>query len=115
MGRFIYLDTAYNCDPADLIDGVSVDRVAGVEAPLWTEEVATFDDVEHLCFPRLEYVAEVGWTAQHLRSWDGFRPRSALHAARLADTGVQLYRSPSLTDTLPLEVDTSRSKFSMSR
>lgn len=90
---FIDVDVAYNWDPAGLIEGVDDDRIAGVEAPLWTEKVATFDDVEHLCFPRLACLGEVGWTAQHLRSWDGFRPRLALHAERLADIGVQLYRS----------------------
>lgn len=90
---FIDVDTAYDWDPATLIDGIGDDRIAGVEAPLWTEKVATFDDVQHLCFPRLACLGEVGWTPQHLRNWSGFRPRLAVHAERLAAIGVPLYRS----------------------
>jgi hexosaminidase len=89
----IDVDTAYGWDPATLIEGIGNDRIEGVEAPLWTEKVATFEDVQHLCFPRLACLGEVGWTAQHLRSWDAFRPRLAVHADRLAQIGVPLYRS----------------------
>jgi len=89
----IDMDTAYEWDPATLIEGVGEDRIEGVEAPLWTEKVATFEDVQHLCFPRLACLGEVGWTAQHLRSWGGFRPRLALHAQRLEQIGVPIHRS----------------------
>ena len=33
-----------------------------MEAPLWTETVATIDEVEEMVFPRLAAVAEVGWS-----------------------------------------------------
>ncbi len=89
----IDVDTAYGWDPATLIEGIIDDRIEGVEAPLWTEKVATFEDVQHLCFPRLACLGEVGWTAQHLRNWDGFRPRLAVHAQRLERIGVPIYRS----------------------
>ena len=90
---FIDLDQAYQWDPAALIDGIADDRIAGVEAALWTEKVVTFDDVQYLCFPRLACLAEVGWTTQHRRDWAGFRPRVAVHADRLASLGVPLHRS----------------------
>lgn len=90
---FIDVDTAYGWDPATLIDGIGDDRIEGVEAPLWTEKVATFDDVQHLCFPRLACLSEVGWTAQRHRDWNGFRPRLAVHAHRLEQIGVPIYRS----------------------
>ena len=90
---FIDVDKAYGWDPASLIDGITDDRIEGVEAPLWTEKVATFDDVQQLCFPRLACLGEVGWTAQPLRSWDAFRPRLAVHTQRLEQIGVPIYRS----------------------
>ncbi|MDO8364734.1 MAG: beta-N-acetylhexosaminidase [Actinomycetota bacterium] len=93
----IELDTAYEWNPAALLVGVDDDRIAGVEAALWTERVHSFADVEYLCFPRLLCLAEVGWTPQALRQWPSFRPRLALHAHRLADINVHLYRSPLLT------------------
>lgn len=90
---FIDVDTAYTWDPATLVEGIGDDRIEGVEAPLWTEKVATFDDVQHLTFPRLACLGEVGWTAQHLRNWEQFRPRLAVHAHRLEQIGVPIYRS----------------------
>jgi hexosaminidase len=90
---FIDVDAAYEWDPATLMDGVGDDRIEGVEAPLWTEKVVTFDDVQHLCFPRLACLGEVGWTAQHLRGWEEFRPRLALQAQRLERSGVPIFRS----------------------
>lgn len=91
---FIDLATAYGWDPAALIDGVGDDRIAGVEAPLWTERVVSFADVEYLCYPRLACIAEVGWTAQAHRTWDDFRPRLQVHTDRLAATGVNVHRPP---------------------
>ena len=90
---FIDVDTAYRWDPATSIEGIADHRIEGVEAALWTEKVATFDDVQHLSFPRLACLGEVGWTAQYLRRWDSFRPRLAVHAQRLEQIGVPIYRS----------------------
>ena len=90
---FIDLDTIYGWDPAALADGVGDDRIAGVEAPLWTEKVLTFDQVEYLCFPRLACLAEVGWTSQERRDWDHARPRLSVHSQRLAAIGVNAFRS----------------------
>jgi hexosaminidase len=89
----IDIDRAYQWDPAALIEGVGDDRILGVEAPLWTEKVRTFDQVEHLCFPRLACLAEVGWTAQERRDFTAFVPRLATHVDRLEAIGVHPYRS----------------------
>lgn len=90
---FIDLDQSYGWDPAALIDGVGDERIAGVEAPLWTEKVLTFDQVEYLCFPRLACLAEVGWTAQEQREWAHVRPRLRVHTQRLASIGVHAFHS----------------------
>ena len=99
----IDLDTVYGWDPASVLPGVSADRIAGVEAPLWTEKVPTFADVEELCFPRLLCLAEVGWTPQHLRDWHEFRPRLAEEVAALRADGVHAYRSELLDDIRKLD------------
>ncbi len=89
----IDLDTAYEWDPAVLVVGVDERRIAGVEAPLWTEKVATFSEVEQRCFPRLACLAEVGWTPQASRQWSSARHRLAVETDRLAARGVNVYRS----------------------
>jgi hexosaminidase len=89
----IDLDTAYDWDPAGLVPGIDDDRIAGVEAPLWTEKVRNFREVEQLCFPRLACLAEVGWTPQAARGWASVRPRLIAEAARLTANGVSVHRS----------------------
>ncbi len=89
----IDLDRIYQWDPATLVPGVDDARIAGVEAPLWTEKVRTFEQVQTLCFPRLVCLAEVGWTAQALRDWSTFRDRLAVAADALAADGVPVYQS----------------------
>src|SRR5256885_13814418 len=52
---------SYEWDPATLIDGVSERDVLGVEAPLWTETLATPAEVERMAFPRVAGAAAIGW------------------------------------------------------
>jgi len=94
----IDVDVAYGWDPAGLLPGVDDDHIAGVEAPLWTEKVPDFRAVEHLCFPRLLCLAEVGWSQQASRSWPEFASRLAVHTDRLAARNVNVYRSRLLVD-----------------
>jgi hexosaminidase len=87
----IDVDRAYDWDPATVVPGVGDERIEGVEAPLWTEKVRTFDEVEHLCFPRLLCMAEVGWTAQTQRELTQFRVRVGEQTRRLIGRGVHAY------------------------
>ncbi|HWQ00021.1 MAG TPA: beta-N-acetylhexosaminidase, partial [Vicinamibacterales bacterium] len=82
---------AYDWEPA--AEGAAI---AGVEAPLWTETVATMGDVEFLAFPRLAAVAEVGWSAPDRRDWEDFRRRLAAQGPRWTALGVNFYRSPQI-------------------
>jgi len=87
----IDVDRAYGWDPATMVPGIGDERIEGVEAPLWTEKVRTFDEVEHLCFPRLLCVAEVGWTMQSQRELPEFRVRVGEQTGRLVARGVHAY------------------------
>ncbi len=88
------VEQAYEWNPETLIEGLPADRLLGIEAPLWTETVATFDDLTFLVLPRLPALAEAGWTAQHQRTWSNFRARLASHGAFWTSAGLTFYRSP---------------------
>jgi hexosaminidase len=88
----IPLKTAYDWDPAAFASGASV--ILGVEAPLWSETVATMRDVEFLAMPRLAALAEVAWSAQQTRDWDDFRVRLGAQASHWAALGINFYRAP---------------------
>jgi len=85
---------AYDWDPGAFMAGVPESAVLGVEAPLWSETLATIRDVEFMLFPRLAGVAEMGWSPQAARSWAGYRQRLGAHGARLTALGVAFFRSP---------------------
>lgn len=71
---------SWEWDPDVHVDGVEAARVRGVEAPLWTETVATRADLFTMLLPRLVAVAEVAWTDQDVRErggFDGFSRRLA--------------------------------------
>jgi hexosaminidase len=84
---------SYDWDPATYLRTVGEDRIAGVEAPIWTETLRNIAAVEYLAVPRLPAIAEVGWSAQHARAWDDFRERLAAQAPRWRILGVNYYRS----------------------
>jgi len=85
---------AYDWDPATLVEGVSERDVVGVEAPLWSETISTRAGLDHLAFPRLLGVAEIGWSPAQGRSWREYRRRLAAHGSRLDALGVAFHRAP---------------------
>ena len=93
---YVDVNTAYDWDPATIAEGVPESAVLGVEAPLWSETVATMGDVEFLAFPRLVGIAEVGWSPAEARDWDAFKKRLGAHGPRLTALGVNFYRSPTV-------------------
>ncbi|MFI8631045.1 family 20 glycosylhydrolase [Microbacterium sp. NPDC077663] len=71
------LARAYGWEPTEVVDGVGEEAILGVEAPLWTETVATLDDIDALAFPRIAAAAEIAWSPATgaERSWESFRGR----------------------------------------
>ncbi len=90
---YVEVDKAYNWDPSEFLE-VGDDRIVGVESPLWTETVVTFDDIEYLVFPRLVGHAEIGWSPRESRNWEGYQSRLVRYASRMEADGVDFYRSP---------------------
>ena len=87
---------AYDWEPAELLPGVDEAALVGVEAPIWTETLATIADVEFMAFPRLPAIAEVGWSPRQARDWDAFADRLASHGPRWSALGIRYHRSPQL-------------------
>jgi len=90
----ISVQTSYDWDPATLVPGAAA--VVGVEAPVWSETVANLRDVEFVAMPRLAALAEVAWSPQAARRWDGFRVRLGAQAPRWTALGLNFYRAPEI-------------------
>jgi hexosaminidase len=90
---YIEVDSAYDWNPATLVNGIAKENILGIEAPLWSETIATMDELEYLAYPRLLGYAEIGWSPDTNRNWDEYKIRLSKHAARMKAMGIDFYRS----------------------
>jgi hexosaminidase len=90
----IPLRHAYEWDPSTFRQAIPDNAILGVEGPLWSETLERREEFEHLAFPRLLAIAELGWSPREARGWTGFRRRLAAHGERLEALGVNFYRAP---------------------
>jgi hexosaminidase len=63
-------------------------HILGVQANLWTEYVRGEPQVEHMLFPRLAALAEVGWSSPQQKSWPDFLARLVPQFARYDALGI---------------------------
>ena len=79
-----------------VLPGVNESSILGVEAPIWSETLATMRDVEYLAFPRLAGAAEIAWSPAAGRTWDEYRQRLGAQAQRWTALGINAYWSPTV-------------------
>ncbi|MFJ2933971.1 beta-N-acetylhexosaminidase [Streptomyces sp. NPDC087219] len=91
---YVEVRRSYDWNPAAYLAGAPADSVRGVEAPLWTETLATTDDLDVMAFPRLPGLAELGWSPAAAHDWDTYKVRLAEQAPRFDALGIDYYRSP---------------------
>ena len=87
------LENVYGYEPVpEGLSEAEAGHILGAQANVWSEEMPTTGDVEHLVFPRLCALAEVVWSAAEHRDFGDFRQRLAAHGERLEEMGVNFYR-----------------------
>jgi hexosaminidase len=92
----ISLRRSYDWDPSALIGGAPESVILGIEAPLWSESVATMRELEYMAFPRLAAVADLAWAPASQHGWDAFKDRLAAQAPRWIALGINFYRAPEI-------------------
>ena len=92
----IPIQTAYDWDPGDAVAGAPATALLGVEAPIWSETLTNVRELEFMAFPRVAALAEIGWSPQAARGWDGFRTRLGAQAPRWTALGINFYRAPEI-------------------
>ena len=93
---YIEVSDSYNWDPSTQINGLNEKDILGVEAPLWTETILNFSDIECMLFPRLPGVAEIGWSPNEKRIWDEYKIRLSNHGKYWEKIGLNFYKSPQI-------------------
>ena len=91
IGGYLPLEKAYGYDPIPA--ELPVDKahhVLGAQAQIWTEYISTTEHLEYMAFPRLPALAEVMWTQNVNKDYDGFLSRlQNSHLHRLDTLGVK--------------------------
>ncbi|CAM5537159.1 beta-N-acetylhexosaminidase OS=Streptomyces glaucescens OX=1907 GN=SGLAU_12710 PE=3 SV=1 [Streptomyces glaucescens] len=91
---YVEVKRSYDWDPGAYLPGVPEDAVRGVEAPLWTETLENPEHLDHMAFPRLPGVAELGWSPAATHDWEDYRTRPAAQGPRWDALGIGYHRSP---------------------
>jgi hexosaminidase len=90
---YIPVDTAYVWTPESYAQGLPLENILGVEAPLWSETISNMAELEYLAFPRVIGYSELSWSAEEDRNWENYRVRLANQAPFLDRMNVQYYPS----------------------
>ena len=84
-------------DPISLLDGLtSDDQVAGIEAAIWCETVASFEGLQFALQPRLAGVAERAWAQRGDFDWTGYADRLAAQAPAWSAEQWEFFRAVSV-------------------
>lgn len=84
------IEKMYSYDPAPA-DMPGREYVMGAQANLWTEMVMRDNHCEHMLYPRIFAIAEIGWTPQESRDYLKFEPRAIELSNRLRSAGYSVY------------------------
>ncbi|VAW11486.1 beta-glycosyl hydrolase [hydrothermal vent metagenome] len=90
---YIPVDTAYIWTP-ETYEGIPLENILGIEAPLWSETISNIAELEYLAFPRAIGYSELSWSTEENRDWENYKVRLANQAPYLDRMNVKYYPSP---------------------
>lgn len=83
------LKSIYNFNPEKIkgLDFVGRGSILGVESPIWTEHIDSFEKMSFMCFPRWFAVAETAWYGTQNKSFERFLDTTAFYCDILKEMG----------------------------
>ena len=67
---------------------IEAQRIIGVQAGLWTEQMLTFAHDQHAAFPRIAAMSELAWSPSSAHDWNNFLQRMPAELARYRALGI---------------------------
>ena len=128
-GGILQTDWAYAWDPEQAAPEGYEDRVIGVEACLWSETIGSETAVDILLYPRLQGLAEIGWSQKEGRaeyttsnpsnqlanqnkpSWINFKKRLAAQGPRMSYQGIDFMNDVTVWPLRTIDVTTRNAPF----
>lgn len=103
---FVTLEKAYSLDPAPDSLGVDVvPMILGVQGNLWCEHVPTGEHAEHMIWPRLMAIAEVGWSLPERKDYDDFHARVLDAVAWMQERGYHPFDQKNAVGDRPESIE----------
>jgi hexosaminidase len=84
---------SFEWEPAQVLGARRAGQVAGVEAAIWTETIADFDDLSFLLLPRLPGIAHKAWGEPTSADWRHHRASLARHARLWEQDDLTYFRT----------------------
>ncbi|MEG2491417.1 MAG: family 20 glycosylhydrolase [Alistipes sp.] len=107
---FLTLSTAYSYDPApDSLGHAVTEMILGVQGNLWCEHVPTDAHAEHMLWPRMLAIAEVGWSQPANKDFDDFHARALSAVEWMQERGYSPFDLKNEVGPRPESCDTLRS------
>ncbi len=89
IGGFIPLEKVYAFNPTpEALSQEEAQYILGAQANVWTEYIATTEQVEYMVFPRITALAEVVWGTSDVSKYNDFQQRLTRHLLLLDRLGV---------------------------
>ena len=84
------LKSVYRHNPKKLrgLTETGKNSICGVETPIWTEHIRSFDRMAYMCFPRWLAVAETGWNGGENKNYTRFKKNARFFCNILRENGV---------------------------
>ena len=91
IGGILPVEKVYAFEPVPVdLPADQSNLVLGAQGSVWTEYMATPEQVEYMVFPRLLALAEVVWSASEARNYESFLTRLKPNAERLQRLGIRV-------------------------
>jgi hexosaminidase len=94
IGGMTPIEDTYGYEPIPAeLSADEAKHVIGTQGCVWTEYMATSDQVQYMAYPRVLALAEIAWSARESRDWRSFQQRLPAALGLLDRLGVN-YRKP---------------------
>lgn len=92
FGGYLPIEKVYSYNPVP--DSLTPDEAAliyGIQGNVWAEYIPTEQLNEHMIYPRILAIAEIGWSPQEKRNYEQFRTRALNAVKQMRDKGYNAF------------------------
>ena len=92
FGGYLPIEKVYSYNPVpDSLSHQEAAFIYGVQGNVWAEYIPTEQQNEHMIYPRILAIAEIGWSPQEKRDYTQFRTRALNAVKQLREKGYNAF------------------------